>query len=147
MPGKELVKMEVSPRFQCCKVIDGEVYEDLALEIYYHAMCGELIFKNVVFKNCDFVGDSGLRSFIDCVDFVGCTFEKCDFQRTNIRWSKFKKCKFIGCTGVINWLYGVRFYNDCTFESTHIRVTNPDEAPGYFNLYKGVRKAPIFIGA
>ena len=146
MVDKQRVKIEESPRFQDSKVIENKTYENLAIEAYFHGMCGYLAFRNVTFKNCDFVERPHAASFFDCVNFEGCTFENCHFKETQIRWSYFKKCKFIGCTGSFGWFYGVRFYKSCTYEATHINILNPTSYVGYFNLYKGVRQAPAFIG-
>ena len=129
-------------------LIENEVYENLSIEAYLCGMSGRLVVRNVTFKDCDFIKGSGMHTFFDCVIFKNCTFENCKFDETNIRWSEFHKCNFINCSGSFAWFYGAKFYCDCTYESTHIRINNPTSYSSYgiFNLYKRERRAPAYIG-
>lgn len=128
-------------------IIKDELYENVLIKAYLCGFSGTLILRRITFKNCEFIRYSpGSSSFFDCMIFDDCIFENCKFDEVDVRWSQFKKCKFKDCTGTFNWVYGVGFYNNCTYENTHIDILNPDNGFRHYNSYKGKRKAPRYIG-
>ena len=115
-----------------------EEWQDRKVEMH---VC-KIEVKNCIFRRVTFLKSS----FLDRIDFQNCLFEDCNFDGIDMRWVHFKKCTFKGCTGTINWFYGVRFYNGCEYSDTKISIKTPDNSFGIFCLYKKVRRAPKYIG-
>lgn len=86
------------------------------------------IFENVFFS----CADGQKSTFWDCSTFKNCKFVNCHFGKLDIRWCKFDKCKFIGCTGTICYIRASTFKKNCVFKKSDIKIEQVDE---YFFFY------------